>query len=345
MSELISAPTPLQKLALNLQLAALGRALGRRALSAGGGAVLGGAGGAAAGGVAGGLQGYQQARREGRSGFLGALGGGASGAAVGAGAGGALGAGVGALGGRGVQRTILGLAKPGVEKPGVLGGLSRFGQRQAHSLTGAVPEGFATRSAALESIGGGVAPLRQRILAETAKRTGGLSEAGAARRLQTMREGLAAGERATEMGMTSVPGFFRAMATQPGRALGAASEYQWKSNPRLLDKAMALGMPATFVGGELARAGGPGEEGRAVRGVRSAAEMLPYSLGPMPMSGAMVTGAALGGGVRALTRALRRKQDLGSQPGPPVLEDGSVSGEVEHVYSDRALGRMPEGQL
>jgi hypothetical protein len=329
-------------------LRALGSNLGQRALSAGGLSAVGGAGGAGLGALAGGLRGYQQARNEGYSGLRGALGGAATGAALGGAGGAALGAGVGGLGGRNVQGFVRGLARPGAEKPGVVGGIARFGQRQVHGLTGALPSGpYASTSKALESIGGGVAPLRRQV-ADLNKQilTRGGTTADKLKLLhqrKTLEQGLAAGEKATNMGMTSVPGFFKAMATRPGEALRAAGEYQWKSNPTVMGKAMALGMPASFVASEALR---PSQEGEASRGARSLGalgESALYSLAPMPMAGSMATAGLFRGGLQGVSRALRNRKDLGQSPPPPEAEDASASSGVEHVYSNSAQGKPPEG--
>lgn len=336
-----SCRSALEKTALSLSsLRALGGQLGQRALSAGGLGAVGGAGGAALGAAAGGVRGYQKAREEGYSGLRGALGGAASGAALGGAGGAALGAGVGGLGGRKVQGFVHGLTRQGVEKPGVVGGIARFGQRQVHGLTGALPSGpHASASKALESIGGGVAPLRRQLSDLGQKEL----TPNVLRQMETLRGGIAAGEKATNMGMTSVPGFFKAMATRPGEALRTAAEYQWKSNPTMAGKAMALGMPASFVAGEALR---PSEEGEASRGARSLGalgESALYSMAPMPLAGSMVTAGLFRGGLQAAGRALRNRKDLGQSPPPPEAEDASASSGVEHIYSNSAQGKPPEG--
>ena len=109
----------------------------------GSGAGMGSLVGAGAGGLIGGVHRYSQNRREGAGvgeAALGSLGGAARGALRGAA--------VGAVGGG-----ALGAARPGALKPFEemkrLGTMSRFGQRQVHSLTGVGDKAY------VRSIGGG----------------------------------------------------------------------------------------------------------------------------------------------------------------------------------------------
>jgi len=331
----------LEKLGIGAQLAQLGQNLGRRALSGGGLAALGGAGGAAVGAVGGGIQGYRN-REEGVPGAAGALQGAMRGAAIGGGAGAALGGVGGMAGGKRVQDFVSGLARPGAARPGTLGSITRFGQRQAHSLTGALPEGYASRSAALESIGGGAAPVRRAMQSAQEQVAAHGMTPKLQGRIEKLQKGIAAGERSTDLGMTSVPGFFKAMVTNPREALTEGAKSQWYSNPTALDKTLALGLPGAMVAGEALRDSKPGEESRGVRSAKALFESIPYSLGPMPLAGATVAAGALRGATGLASKPFQRNQ-WSRKPGPPVPEDGGVSQSVEHVYSPAAQGVYPEG--
>lgn len=328
----------LEKLGIGAQLAQLGQNLGRRALSGGGLAALGGAGGAAVGAVGGGIQGYRN-REEGVPGAAGALQGAMRGAALGGGTGAALGGVGGMAGGKRVQDFVSGLARPGVARPGTLGSITRFGQRQAHSLTGALPEGYASRSAALESIGGGAAPVRRAMQSAQEQVAAHGMTPQLQGRIEKLQKGIASGERSTDLGMTSVPGFFKAMVTNPREALTEGAKFQWHSNPTVLDKTLALGLPGGMVAGEALRSSKPGEDSRGLRTARATLESLPFALGPMPIAGA----TALSGVLRGATGLAAKPFQHNRKPGPPVPEDGGVSQSVEHVYSPAAQGVYPEG--
>jgi hypothetical protein len=230
----------------------------------------------------------------------------------------------------------------------LVGNIVRAGQLQAHSLTGALPQGFSSKVKALESLGGGTTSIRRNLAKATERMQQATGPERQKLRLQveSLAQGLAAEEKTVGMGMNSAPGMFKALATRPGEALRAAGEYQWKSSPTVTGRAMTVGVPAAFVGSEALRDSKPGEDSRGLRTVGSVASTLPFSLGRMPLMGAMAASALAGGAVRTLGRPFqRRKPDLGQQPGPPVPEDGGVSEGVEREFSDRSLGRMPEGQL
>jgi hypothetical protein len=160
--------------------------------------------------------------------------------------------------------------------------------------------------------------------------------------IESAQKGIAAGENTVNMGMTSVPGLFKALATDPRRALSESAKYQWHSNPGIIGKALTLGMPAAFVGGEALRESKPGEEGRVTRTAKALASSLPFALGPMPIAGAMASSSLMQGAAGLATKPFR-KDRLGKTPGPPLPEDGGLGQNVEHVYSPSAQGVYPEG--
>jgi hypothetical protein len=316
------------------------RSLGQRALGGGSGAALGATAGAGVGGLAGGVHGYRKAKQQGGSGLYGALAGGMRGALMGGGIGAAGGGAAGALSGkRGIQH-----ARQMAKAEGPIGAISRFGQRQVHSLTGALPGGFKSRSGAVRSLRAGGYDIEKR-LAETGKK---LRKAkGPARtKLQGERASLlkARGHARTaeNLGMTSIPGFFRAVASgKGGKGLKAAVGQQWHGSPGVGGKAMQFGLPAAFVASEAMGKGEPGGPGKLSRGLRSAAETAPWMLTSMPLAGATALGSGLVAGGSAMKRLLRRKKPEDA-PYPEEADEGQAA-PVERVESPGAQGKLPEG--
>lgn len=314
------------------------RRLGQRALSSGSGAALAGTAGAGLGGVAGGVQGYRQAKERGGSGLAGALAGGMRGAALGGGAGLAAGGAVGALAGKkGIQH-----ARQMAKRKGALGAISRFGQRQVHSVTGALPAGFKSRSAAVRSLGAGGADIQKR-LAETGKSLGkakGPARQKLIKERASLKKALEHAGTAEELGMTSVPGFFRTMASKDAvKGVKAGLGQQWHGSPSVGGKLMTFGMPAGFVASEAMQPTEKGEPGRVSRTLRSAAETAPYMLTTMPLAGATLMGSGLAAGGRAVGKLLRRKKE----PAPEPEESEEGMGAVERVESPSVQGKLPEG--
>lgn len=279
--------------------------------------ILGGAsGGAGAGGLVGGVlgagegavRGYREAKEQGAptgqalSGALsGALQTGSKRSLQGALAGAALGG-----GGAGLQKDL-----PG--KLNVLpyvGAGSRFGQRQLHSLTGWTPKGGvqAIRGGAY-SAGQNVEKTRD-VLRQARKK--GTSVPKAKKELSKAREALEASTKAEQMGLTSLPGYAKALRADPKAALRAGFEEQYKSmGPGL--RALTYGGTAASVGGELTR--DDPTAGRLERTGRSLGAGLPFLAGPLPLAATMVAGPALsaglgaaGKGVDKVTGALTPKQ-------------------------------------
>lgn len=309
--------------------------MGQRALAGGGLSALGATGGAGIGGLAGGIQGYRKARQEGGSGLAGALKGTVRGAAIGGGAGLAAGGLAGAAGGARAQKLVRELGAG----EGRLGSISRFGERQIHSVTGATPAGMA-KGEGLRAMGASpVAKIEERI-GKLQKKP---MDAKAAKEMASLEKAKGHAQKLEELGMTNVPGVFKSMATKPGQALKAGLGHEWHSSTGLGGKALAFGVPLAYVGSEVARGSKPGEDSRTTRGLRAAGESAAYMMGPIGLLGATGlsrVGAAAGQGAG---RLLTKKQPLGTSPPPPVPEDASASGNVERVYSPAAQGRPPEG--
>lgn len=314
--------------------------LGQRALAGGSTAALGGTAGAGLGALAGGVKGYRQAKEQGGSGLAGALAGGMRGAALGGGLGAAAGGAGGMLAGkRGIQH-----ARQMAKREGALGAISRFGQRQVHGVTGALPGGFRSRSAAVRSIGAGGADISKR-LSETGKslRT---AKGPARKKLMAQRQSLRKAEqharKAEELGMTSVPGFFRTMATGKGiEGMKATLGQQWHGSPSVGGKLMTFGMPAGFMAAEAARKSQPGESSRGARAAQSFVDMAPYTLTAMPLAGATLLGTGLSAGGKAVGRLLRRKRPAEPPPYPEEAEGQAAP--AERIESPSVQGRLPEG--
>ncbi len=334
MSEKIAAPP----------IASLFRNLGQRALASGGLSAVGGAAGGGLGAAAGGVRGYQRAKEEGRSGLSGALQGGLRGAAGGVALGAAAGGVAGAAGGGRAQKLVRSISKG----KGAPGAVSRFGERQVHSLTGAMPQGLG-RSEGLRAMGASpVADTSEKLMKAIAESKGPLGALTGAKgvaqdkTVASLTKALGHAEKAEELGMTSVPGALKAFATKPVQALKAGAGREWHDSPTVGGKLMTLGLPAGLVASEAARSSKPGEEGRASRTLSSIGLTAPFSLTPMGFTGGMLASTVLGGIGSKAGKLMSKKKKLGQNPGPPVPEEASESGSVEHELSPRASGEFSE---
>jgi hypothetical protein len=322
--------------------------LARRALSGGSAAALGGAGGAALGAGAGAVHGAVKAKREGGSAGWGALSGGLRGAALG----GSLGAGAGLAGGAVAGKRGAELARQLAERKGVVGGISRFGQRQAHAVTGALPEGFKTRSAAIRSIGGGGAPVAEQLKGvKTQLRSKGLDAAKKEKLLanqERLQKAMAGATAAEETGMTSIPGMFRALAkpSEFKRGIVGATQQQWHSAGGPVGKGLMVGFPGVFMASEAMRESKPGERGRVARTLGAGLESIPYSVLPMGLVGSSLVGAGTGAAGRAVGGLLpgQGRRLRPAAPEPEESEEG-MGAPVERVVSPQAQGRAPEGMM
>jgi hypothetical protein len=288
---------------------------------------IGALGGGVVGGGAGALRGYNEARDRGEGvghaalgGLMGGLGGAARGAGIGAAAGAAAG----------------GLAKLDPSRlsalPGALGSAARSGQRQMHAMTGMLSP------AELEGVRGGAFDARQRV--EGLKNLGApLGRAGKA---------LEASERAQEMGLTSVPGYLKALKDRPvGEVLGASAKEQYYGMHPAMGAAL-VGVPAVGAAGTLARperptGPGKGEElghnlGAAAGGVMG---------GMMPVAGAEAMsrlGGGAGAGVGRVIDRIRGRRpavdDLGTKPSLEPTESQNTPS--ERVMSPSAAGQQKD---
>jgi hypothetical protein len=319
----------LEKQAVSIRGLASGarKLLARQGTTAGAGAALGGAGGATIGAGVGGVKQYREARQQGAtgqqaalSGLFGAGKGALTGAAVGAGVGGA----AGAVGGK-RARTLAAKLRG---KDGALGGVSRFGERQVHSVTGYTPKGYGSGSEAVRAMRGGAYDAERGLSSATKKlkdirasgsqpgligkglkRLGvdveGRALKGAEKGKEKALKRLQHATESEEMGLTSLPGYAKALvgkgkyvggakAGQKVKALDALKsgvQEQWHSGGPVT-KALTFGLPAVGMASEAARPSGPGEEGRASR-IGKSLGGLAYGMAPIPLAGITALGAGL----------------------------------------------------
>lgn len=318
--------------------------LGRQAGAAGAGIGAGGALGALGGLGLGAVHGYREARDAGASrgqaltyGLLNrGLGGAVRGGALGA-----LGGGVLGLAG-GQKATDLASKLTGNE--GILGSVSRFGQRQIHGLTGALPQGHASKAEALKAMGMGSSGAAGRA-AETAK---GLEKAWqgesseellrAAKEHHSAQRALKSAKDVEEMGLTNLPGYLKSLSKKPLDTLKAGLGEQWHSSG-LGGKALMVGLPAMSIAGAVA---GP-KEHRGENTGKALATNLALGAAPLPLLGSSILASGaerLGGYGGKMIDKLRSRQP----PPPPPADEGPRIA-VERNVSNSYLGKAPEGVL
>jgi hypothetical protein len=319
-------------------MAGMARSIKGLGAGAGMGAVLGGAAGAAAGGI----RDFHLRRAEGGSVLQG----------IGSGLGGAWqGAGKGALYG-GLAGGAVGALRPAYAEALAthLPGSARLGQRQAHAFTGVGEPGY------IRSIGGGAHDALEGLhaaqgvqqAAHAARDPARIATANKA--LEGARRGYLAANKAEGMGLTSLPGYARALARDPIGALKAGFGEQWHATGPV-GKGFLVGLPAAMAGSELARAGKDEEgHGRFERAGHSLGQGVAYMAGPLSIGAQMALEKPLAGaGDRAgkfIDRSLARLQQrrhpsrVAAAPAPePAGGDSQPEG---HIWSDRAAGNVPE---
>lgn len=304
------------------------RVLGGVGAGLGGGALVG----AGAGGLMGGVSSYRRARQEGSSvgGAVGnAVGGALKGAQKGALTGAVVGAaGLGAAAGMGHAPE---LATRMTQAGGPMGSFARSGQRQVHALTGWTPD------AGIRSIRGGAYGAAERLTKAQAA-TG----PGAAKELAQATRAHGAAEKAEKMGLTSLPGYAKAMFNKDtdgltgsaGNVMRTGAAEQWHAGG-LGNKALMVAAPALAATDTLHKTE-PGGPGRLERAGRHLGE-LGMMMGPIPMAGQMVAGGVLSGAGGRLGKALDKKPHPAPATAPP---SGMESAAADHSYSDRATGNI-----
>lgn len=337
------ADSELVKVALSPEvMAGMTRSIKGLGAGAGMGAAVGGLAGTAIGAA----QAYRARRAEGGSVLQG----------VGSGVGGALeGAKKGLIGGAALGGAV-GALRPAYAEALTphLRAASHFGQRQVHTLTGVGDAGY------VRSIGAGSHEAAQRFQAAQKARQVALSGAhpelyaSARTEFEQARRALDASRKAEDMGLTSLPGYVKALARDPKGALQAGFGEQWHQGGAGT-KALLFGLPAAMAASELAH-GGKDEEGhgRFERAGKSLGQGLAYSAGPLSIAGQSVLDPLLGGAGdkagkfvdRSLARLQQRRHPPGSRsriaaaPAPePAGGDSQPEG---YIWSDRAAGNVPE---
>ena len=270
---------------------------------------------------------------------------------------------VSSIGMRALQQAVGGLKNTGrVAKDVALatpGALSRFGQRQVHGLTGWTPKGFMNpegirgmragafdaaerMSAAERSVAPGVGKYRPGLVDRVLRRNPEEVQKRVARagheEMVGARKAYQSAQKAEDMGLTSLPGYARALANHPVDALRSGFAEQWHGmGPG--GKALVVGLPGMGVASELSKPGEPDGPGRFERAGTRLGE-LAYAMGPLPLSGQLALGAGAGSLAKRMGKLFDRKKPVvGSLPAPPSLEPaGGEVAPAEQLISDRALG-------
>jgi hypothetical protein len=232
------------------------------------------------------------------------------------------------------------------QKPGLLQSASHFGQRQVHALTGVGGAQYA------RSVGGGAHDAVERY--EAARKAVDAVHELHPDRVPAMREFTKARQwrdaalESERQGITSLPGYAKALWKNPADAVAAGVKDQWHSMGTG-GRALMYGLPALSVAGELAHS--EDESGKGKGRFQRAGEMLGTATGalaPLPIVGDLAFGGALSGslgqvGKRLDTRsALRNLQKRrGEQVSLPPEPRGETT-PSEYIASDRASGVIPE---
>jgi len=259
----------------------------------------------------------------------------------GAAKGGVLGAAVGGVAGGAASKAL----NPDwlTQRDGIIGAGARFGQRQMHSLTGALSP------AELEKVRGGAYGARKAHEAAQGAlhaawikdpSTVGPAVSGAVK----AKKGLEAAEKVQSMGLTSVPGYLKSVKDNGLRPTLEASVKDQVRNMHPGMAVMSLGLPAASVAHaalskEKTEGAGKGESvgknvGMALGGLTGAA---------MPIVGSAVMGGALERAGSAVGRGVDRLRGRKPTPttlGPPPLEPA----EGQHMPSERVTSPAAAGQ-
>lgn len=250
------------------------------------------------------------------------------------------------------MKAVKGMGNAAREGAGVA---SRFGQRQVHGLTGWTPKGYmnpegikgmragahdaAERlSAAERTVAPGAGRYRPGLVDRVLKISPEKQQARAAKaghkEVVDARKSYQAAQKAEDMGLTSLPGYARALMRNPAAAVSTGMAEQWHSmGPG--GKALMLGIPAAGVGSELTTESQPGGPGKFERAGSRLGE-LAYTMGPVPLSGQIAAGIGVSSLGKRVGSLFDKKKSI---PAPPNLEPaGGEAAPAETMVSDRALG-------
>lgn len=241
----------------------------------------------------------------------------------------------------------------------------RFGQRQAHGLTGWTPKGYMNPQGIREMRAGAYDTAERLSAAERAvapgpgryrpglvdRALGRKPEAVQAKKMQSAKSELEqarkaheASQTAEDMGLTSLPGYAKALLNDPTKALKAGIGEQWHSMGPA-GRSLMVGIPAAGMASEAMRPGDPGEAGRFARAGARAGE-LAYTMGPLPFSGQIVAGLGVGSLGKRMGSIFDKKKPVKNIPAPPTLEPaGGEAAPADTIVSERALGASQGGFL
>lgn len=238
------------------------------------------------------------------------------------------------------------------------GALKRFGERQVHSLTGWTPQGYMNPEG-IKGMRAGAYDAAQRLSAAERTVAPGTPMAGPRlvdrlllkspeavhlhevrarhKELAAARKALQSAQKAEQMGLTSLPGYARAVMQSPAEAISTGLAEQWHGvGPA--GKALMVGLPGLGAASELTTPTEPGGAGKAER-VGTRLGELAYTLGPLPIAGQIAAGV----GVSTMGQRFGKLVDKGISgkhvPAPPSLDPaGGEAAPGERLVSERALG-------
>lgn len=212
------------------------------------------------------------------------------------------------------------------------GVLSRTGQRQVHALTGWTPK------AGIQSIRGGsydagerlmkarkameegasnVPSFMDRALGRSPNYVKNMRTRGLTNEVAKSQKALGSAQAAESMGLTSLPGYAKSLATAGvGKTMKAGFREQW-DNTGPVGRALMVGFPAVGVGGELARDSKPGESGRLSRAGSRLGDAA-FMMGPIPFAGHMAAAAGIGGAGKLVGGMFDKR------PSQPAMSDGGI---------------------
>jgi len=160
-------------------------------------------------------------------------------------------------------------------------------------------------------------------------------------------KGVTAAREAERMGLTSIPGYARAMVKEgPAKTISTGVKEQWHSTPAGL-KLLLFGLPAANVAKELATPTHEGGPGKVQRVGQAAALGAP--IGPLSLSGQLATSAGLTAGVKGVSglagRLKKKPQPMPESKVPPQQTEASsgMTQPVERMASPAAAGQVPDG--
>jgi len=241
----------------------------------------------------------------------------------------------------------------------LLAGTGKFLKRQVHSVTGWTPQGFLNPAGARE-LGAGdidsslqaVSAARKKLQAARTMQPGMLDQlignttadvrrkakSKATEELAQHKKGLELSHKATSMGLTSIPGYLKSLATNGvGDTIATGARQQWHTSGPV-GKGLMFGLPAAGVASAIVKK--PEEGHTRLSDTALAASMAP--MGPIPFGGQI----AMGLGADKLFKRKPKAQQVRTllpEYTPPATSE-AISPGVERSVSHSAAG-MPPGDM